>query len=487
MFKAYANMAANNQSVNRVVIVDDKSDRAHAVQCVFGFLDCESVVIELDEWRSAVNREEGSCVLVIGDCGGDEALLSLLRQVEEYDARMPVLVLSDKEDSTAVPELATKLLVRTINYPFDHKELQNILRGGLRLPAASHPGSTRAPRYQGLVGASRGMQRLRRAMEQVAQTDSTVMILGETGTGKEVVAKNIHMASLRRDKPFVAVNCGAIPGDLLESELFGHEKGAFTGAITARQGRFEMARGGTLFLDEIGDMPLAMQVKLLRVLQERAFERVGSNRSIKADVRIITATHRDMENAVRDGRFREDLYYRLNVFPVELPPLRERREDVPLLIKEMIARLERSQQITVRLTQESVQALSAYDWPGNVRELANLVERLAILFPSMLVDSHQLPEKYLPEHGKTGLQEVMDNLETASPPPADRSEHLPHEGLDLKEHLASLETRFITEALDESNGVVTKAAKLLRMRRTTLVEKLRKYGIDSRESRVSQI
>ncbi len=487
MYKAYANMATGKRPVNRILIVDRKRDRAQAVQCVFGFLDYESVVVEPDQWRSTANRGDAPSALVIGDCGSGKGLASLLQQIEAYNESMPVLILSEKEDSETVPDVQTKLSVRTIGYPLDHAELQHTLHANLRQSVTDRSEISRIPRHQGLIGASPAIQRVRRAIDQVAQTESTVMILGGTGTGKEVVAKSVHVTSPRRDKPFVAVNCGAIPGDLLESELFGHEKGAFTGAITARQGRFEMARGGTLFLDEIGDMPLAMQVKLLRVLQERTFERVGSNRSIKADVRIITATHRDMETAICDGKFREDLYYRLNVFPIELPPLRERREDIPLLIQEMTTRLERRQQITARLTQASVQALTGYDWPGNVRELANLIERLSILFPATLVDIRQLPEKYLPEQGKTGLQEVMDSLETESLPAVDQSEHLPREGLDLKQRLASLETQYITQALDESSGVVTQAAKLLRMRRTTLVEKLRKYGIDSRGARVSQI
>jgi sigma-54 specific flagellar transcriptional regulator A len=315
-------------------------------------------------------------------------------------------------------------------------------------------------------------------IEQVADSEATVLILGESGTGKEVVARKLHFHSVRRGKPFVPVNCGAIPGDLLESELFGHEKGAFTGAISARQGRFEMAEGGTLFLDEIGDMSMPMQVKLLRVLQERSFERVGSNTAISCNVRIIAATHRNLEQAIKDGEFREDLYYRLNVFPIDMPPLRDRVEDIPVLVNDLIHRIEHEKRGSVRLTPAAIAALSHYSWPGNVRELANLMERLAILFPYGVVDVMDLPEKFRP-NGRLmdtiRLPEV--SIQGDDPESIVNAPRLPTEGLDLKAHLNTLEQSLIQQALDESEGVVAHAAKRLHMRRTTLVEKLRKYGL----------
>jgi sigma-54 specific flagellar transcriptional regulator A len=289
----------------------------------------------------------------------------------------------------------------------------------------------------------------------------------------------VHYHSVRRDKPFVPINCGAIPADLLESELFGHEKGAFTGAISARQGRFELAEGGTLFLDEIGDMSLHMQVKLLRVLQERTFERVGSNKTITADVRIIAATHRNLEEAIADGKFREDLYYRLNVFPIEMPPLRVRVEDIPLLITELVTRLEYEKRGSTRLTPGAIHALCQYPWPGNVREMANLIERLVIMYPYGLVDAQDLPEKFRHADGKAPPPEVEPTAEPQTTPFAEyaRVPRLPREGLDLKEHLANLEYSLIKQALDEAGGVVAHAAQRLKLRRTTLVEKLRKYGL----------
>jgi sigma-54 specific flagellar transcriptional regulator A len=313
-------------------------------------------------------------------------------------------------------------------------------------------------------------------IEQVAGSDANVLVLGESGTGKEVVARKLHYFSARRDKPFVPINCGAIPSELLESELFGHEKGAFTGAISTRQGRFEMAEGGTLFLDEIGDMSLHMQVKLLRVLQERMFERVGSNRSIRADVRIIAATHRNLEELISENKFREDLFYRLNVFPIEMPPLRERREDIALLIEELILRFKNEKRVAVRLTPAALDALGQYAWPGNVRELANLIERLAILHPNGMVDVQDLPPKYTANINFSAPATVVS-------PSSDQTVHpsslprLPRDGMDIKEHLNNLEYTLIKQALDEAGGVVAHAAERLRLRRTTLVEKLRKYGL----------
>jgi sigma-54 specific flagellar transcriptional regulator A len=290
------------------------------------------------------------------------------------------------------------------------------------------------------------------------------------------VARNLHYHSSRRDRPFVPVNCGAIPGDLLESELIGHRNGAFTGAINDREGRFEMAEGGTLFLDEIGDMSLQMQVKILRVLQERTFERIGSNESITTDVRIIAATHKDLEAAIGKGEFREDLFYRLNVFPIEMPPLRDRVEDIPLLVNELVRRIEHEKRGSVRLAPGAIYALCQYNWPGNVRELANLIERMAILHPYGVVDTADLPEKFRAGEGEVS-DSVVDALVGTPVTSDDLDPRLPRKGLNLKEHLSYLEISYIRQALADSGGVVAHAAKRLGMRRTTLVEKLRKYGM----------
>ena len=317
-----------------------------------------------------------------------------------------------------------------------------------------------------LLGDSRAMRAVRELVTQVGPSEASVLIQGETGTGKELVAWSIHQASNRANGPFVPVNCGAIPAELLESELFGHEKGAFTGAIANRQGRFELAAGGTLFLDEIGDMPLDMQVKLLRVLQERTFERVGSTQTIQANVRVVAATHQDLESLVAEKKFREDLYYRLDVFPIETPALRDRTADIGLLINHQIAQLKA---VGLSFTDKAIAQLQKHTWPGNVRELMNLVERMSILHVGKEVDVAQLPEKY-----RFGAESELP--ETAGGSQTNRS--LPEEGIDLKDFLTRTEIQMIEDALDRTGGVVAKAAELLGLGRTTLVEKMKKLGIE---------
>lgn len=321
---------------------------------------------------------------------------------------------------------------------------------------------------------------------QVAGTDATVLLLGESGTGKTALARAIHDWSNRSKGAFATVSCPSLSPELLASELFGHVRGAFTGATDNRQGRVQIADGGTLFLDEIGDMSLPMQVKILRALQERTYERVGSNRSQRCDVRIIAATHRNLEQNIIKGSFREDLFYRLNVFPIEMPPLRERLDDLPLLIDDLIASLEKHGHGTVALSPAAVETLRAYHWPGNVRELSNLVERLAVLHPRAVVQPGDLPSRY------RGGAATGTAAESAPPPPAPApgpdsvmparrqagdDAVLPPDGVNLKDHIENIELALIKQALAQSNGVVAHAAKLLNTRRTTLVEKLRKYGL----------
>ena len=356
-----------------------------------------------------------------------------------------------------------------------------------------------------LRGRGKAITLVRRLIEQVAPVDATVLILGESGTGKEVVARSVHTLSKRAAGPFVPVNCGAIPGELLESELFGHEKGAFTGAFSAHEGRFELAKGGTLFLDEIGDMPLAMQVKLLRVLQEHTFSRVGSNKLLKADVRIIAATHRNLKKMVEEGTFRQDLYYRLNVFPITTPSLHERADDIPLLLQQLVHQFGDPMHVTLRFTQSAVETLMENPWKGNVRELSNLVERLLILYPNEIVDKNDLPPQYRgetvindPELEREALldafscdddvSDIMDGGITSLPAIEGEEEmakafapKLSSEGVNLKDMVADMETGMIRQALDMSGGVVAKAADLLGLRRTTLVEKIKKYGISAQD------
>jgi len=375
------------------------------------------------------------------------------------------------------------------------------------------------------TGDSMRMRRVNRQILQVAGFDSTVLVLGESGTGKEVVARAIHENSPRANRPFVAINCGAIPGELLESELFGHEKGSFTGALAMRRGRFELAEGGTLFLDEIGDMNPTMQVKLLRVLQERVFERVGSGTPQRCDVRIIAATHRNLEECIAKGTFREDLYYRLAVVPVEMPALRERSEDLPALIAALSERVQAAHRRALRILPETVAALQRYRWPGNVRELANLLERLSVQGDGSPVAIADLPERYQPADwvppveiadarlASPGLAVAraqdpladLKNLSEDEPTAAElqaademltahatafangnvlelpQQVALPAEGMDLRAYLEHLERSLILKALEAAHGTVAQAARLLGLRRTTLVEKLRKYNLSTAE------
>jgi len=348
-------------------------------------------------------------------------------------------------------------------------------------------------------------------IRQVAGHDSTVLILGESGTGKEVAARAVHDLSPRRNRPFVAVNCGAIPAELLESELFGHEKGSFTGAIAGRKGRFEIAEGGTLFLDEIGDMSPSMQVKLLRVLQERVFERVGNHVPMRCNVRIIAATHRNLEDSIARGTFREDLFHRINVFPIEMPPLRRRIEDLPLLVRDFVAQNVSNGRPPVHFAQRTLGALALHPWTGNVRELGNLIERLSIIACGRIVQIEDLPSKYRPPEGwvweERQAGQTDPEAETDDEPVLDEEDalelletgaiagtaaagavaansltsltSLPEAGLDLRAHLLAIERALVQQALDRASGTVAHAARLLNLRRTTLVEKLRKLGIEA--------
>jgi sigma-54 dependent transcriptional regulator, flagellar regulatory protein len=329
----------------------------------------------------------------------------------------------------------------------------------------------------GIIGNSPALREVYKILEKVAPTDSTVLVTGESGTGKELLVRALHKNSRRRDKPFVPINCGAIPRELLESELFGHEKGAFTHAIRSRPGRFELADGGTIFLDEIGEMDFSLQVKILRALQEKEIERVGGTATKKVDVRVVAATNRDLEVEVAAGRFREDLFYRLNVIPMQLPPLRERGEDI-LVLAEYFLRsfcFEKDRPV-MQVSPQARAMLVAYSWPGNVRELENFMERLSILCEGQKVEPEDLPEKIqrnsgLPEMEK--VQQIILSAGFAWPKLNDMRD----KGQGLKEFLDEIEERLLTEALREAGGVKNQAAEILGIKRTTLIEKLKKRNL----------
>jgi len=472
----------------KVLLIDDDAERARDIGVVLRFLGEGVVSTNFEGWQQALDRHGAlssniSCV-VLGRCDGIDKMSGLLEQLTAWDPSMPMLLVGDTLED--LPEaLANHHVVETICLPLSYNKLLDSLHRAQVY--REHSTITRnrdqghnAKLFRSLVGSSKQVIRVREMMAQVADKDVTVLITGASGTGKEVVARNLHYSSPRKDKPFVPVNCGAIPSELLESELFGHEKGAFTGAVSTRQGRFEMAQGGTLFLDEIGDMPLHMQVKILRVLQERSFERVGSNQSIKTDVRIIAATHGKLESMIADGDFREDLYYRLNVFPIEMPSLRERTEDIPLLLNDLIARLEKEKRGSIRFNSAAIMSLCCHEWSGNVRELANLVERMTILHPEGVIGLKDLPEKFRHEDAATRDEDSIKQIVDAAQPKLvnmNDTALLPVNGVNLKEYLTKLEKDLIQQALDDSNSVVARAADKLHIRRTTLVEKMRKYNL----------
>ena len=485
----------------KVLVIEDDEKSRHDLETVLRFLGEDPISVASRNWSEpaelAIPNSSEVVVAIIGSIDSIR-LEELLSDIYEWEACIPFVIVGRKE---LLDPADLELKSRITGFLDKDLSYQSLL-DALHKSKLFHDhynrlrdvdGLRNHDMFHGLVGKSDAIQRVRHMMGQVANTEVSVLITGESGTGKEVVARSLHLNSNRADKPFIPINCGAIPSELLESELFGHEKGAFTGAISARVGRFELADGGTLFLDEIGDMPLNMQVKLLRVLQERSFERVGGVGTIQTDVRIIAATHKDLEQMIRDEKFREDLYYRLNVFPIEMPPLRNRSEDVPLLLNELITILESGQRGSVRFNSGAIDSLCRHSWLGNVRELANLVERMAILHPHGIVGINDLPEKfrYLTDKETSIFENSLDTNEAVSSLNAHTLESadetlLPLSGIDLKAYLANLEKDLISQALNYSDGVVARAAQRLHIRRTTLVEKMRKYHLQRKQSEEEQ-
>ena len=472
----------------KVIVIEPSDSQARTLEDLLRFLDLEPVrVHHLTELNRAPQSAQDWLAMIVGAETLAAHGAELVAQLRSMSRPLPVIYLSG-DGPPKIVESSGDLAWLHLEMPVKQRRLSAVLDQAQNV-RNGHPTQPGEHRFRP-SGNSRVMCDVHRLIEQVAPYDTSVLILGESGTGKEMVARHIHELSGRAAHPFVPVNCGAIPADLLESELFGHEKGAFTGALSTRLGRFEFAEGGTLFLDEIGDMSLQMQVKLLRVLQERSFERVGSNRTIRCNVRIIAATHRDLDAAISTGRFREDLFYRLNVFPVQMPPLRDRLEDLPVLIEHLVHRQGKSAGRHIRLDKQAMNCLARNRWPGNVRELANLLERLAILFPERTVTAADLPERYRSAgaggcciggvHIVKPLEPAAD-LEPAAAPLSmvDEQIGLKGGGIDLKDHLSAIEIGLIRQALAEADGTVAGAARLLKIRRTTLVEKLRKYRLSA--------
>jgi sigma-54 specific flagellar transcriptional regulator A len=495
-------------AVQRAVIYDCDAERAAEVAAVLRFLDMEPMLIDHGTLvRSVMQSGTGRQALLIGDVTDSPDWRELGLALKANLSEVTVVVYGAQSIADQLIARVGPARVLRLSFPFKYTSLAAALS-----PAANANLEDIAP-VRMPTGRSPAIRETIGLIRQVAVHDSNVLILGESGSGKEVVARAVHESSPRRRRPFVAINCGAIPAELLESELFGHEKGAFTGAVTARKGRFEIAEGGTLFLDEIGDMSMPMQVKLLRVLQERIFERVGSQTPMRCNVRIIAATHRNLEESITRGTFREDLFYRLNVFPIEMPSLRSRIEDLPLLVRDLARQNSAEGRSRVEFSAPAFGALMHYPWPGNVRELGNLVERLSILFPDKLIGVAELPLKYRPPGWVPGNEReerlvvaddcgISDADETVDTPECGVAEsigeeqamrlltavklngegdsslaQLPDQGLDLRMHLYNIERTLIRQALERTDGTVAQAARLLQLRRTTLVEKMRKLDM----------
>lgn len=441
-------MATGNDRRATVLVLDPDPDRARDTFNRIRYLNYEPIIIDAFAHRAASDDADSVAAIVAGRKGDptDTAAETLRKKFPH----MPFLCVEGRDFGDGGPTWP-------LEFPLKRAQLERLLSRAVR-----YRGSERRHR---ITGTSHPIRQVRNLIDQVADFDTNVLITGQSGTGKELVARTIHELSGRGDRPFVPINCGAIPAELLESELFGHEKGAFTGAISTRQGRFELAEGGTLFLDEIGEMSLDMQVKLLRVLQERTFERIGSNKLSRCDVRIIAATHVDLPRAVEEGEFREDLFYRLNVFPIEMPPLYQRVSDLPQLLDELLVAQTGRARGQLRVSADAMAMLAGYSWPGNIRELSNLVERLAILKPEGTIEVDDLPPKYRDSSARAGanLNSVASAMQLTE--------------ANLKEHLQSVEQQLISQAMAATDGVVARAARLLSMQRTTLVEKIGKYQI----------
>ena len=398
--------------------------------------------------------------------------LELVRQIHDLQPDLPCIVITGYGSAEASVDALRAGAFWYLEKPFDQTSLdvvrrlvdQAIEHGRLKAENRLLQRQLRTRyRFENIVGTSAALRYALEMVEKVADTDSTVLITGESGTGKELIARALHYNSRRADRLLVTVNCGAIPEELLESELFGHVRGAFTNAVSHRQGRFAMADGGTIFLDEIGDMSPNLQVKLLRVLQERTFEPVGSSKSVSVDVRVVAATNQDLPVAIREKRFREDLYYRLNVIPIEVPPLRERREDVPLLIRHFLDTMNAEKGRTVTgFGEKAMERLLSHDWPGNVRELENLVERLVILCGDGEIGPEHLPPPF-------GLERIAARPEVP---------RIPMAGIPFNDVVDRFETELILRALEQTHWNKQRAAQLLGLNRTTLLEKIKKKGLE---------
>jgi len=451
-----------------ILLIDDEEGSRQALTLLLKGSYAVTGAASGHEARQRLAAEKFDVVITdlrLPDCSG----IDLLKQVRSYHPATEVILITGHASAETAVSAMKEGAFDYITKPLNMEELRIILAKALEkrriLSENIYLKKQLRDKYgfANIIGNSAAMQNVFKLMQRIIKTDATILIMGESGTGKEIVAKSIHFNSPRQDMPFVAVHCGAIPETLLESELFGHAKGAFTGAVREKIGKFEGANHGTIFLDEIGTMPLHLQIKLLRVLQEQEIERVGSNNTLKLDVRIIAATNLSLETEVRNGRFREDLFYRLNVIPLIVPPLRERKEDIVALARFFLTKFcTEMKRNPMHISRQALEAMELYDWPGNVRELENAVERLVALTEADVINIADLPENIGRQHGSM----ISFGFE------------LNENGLDLSAAVNEVETKLISRALARSDRVKSRAAALLKMNRTTLVEKMKRLGME---------
>jgi len=459
------------RSLSQVLLIDDDAHNREALSLLLGKAGYQVGTAASGEEALAILAETPYAVIVTDLFLPGVSGIDILKKVKsDYPYSNVILITGHGSAETAVEAmkegafdyitkpvafdkleiLITKALEKS-NLVAENLYLRQQLRGRFS--------------FDNIIGHSPAMQQVFARLDKIVHTDSTILILGESGTGKELVARAIHFNGARRDKPFVAINCGAIPADLLESELFGHVRGAFTGAVSDKPGKFEQADGGTVFLDEIGTMPQHLQMKLLRVLQEQEVERVGGSKRTKLNVRVISATNAELEKEIKNGRFREDLYYRLNVIPIHLPPMRNRREDIPLLVRHFLQQTcsEMSRPL-MSVSPEAMRALEEYDWPGNVREMQNIIERTIALSDTDRIEKSDLP---------ADIGGKIDETENQPGNPL-----VTDDGIDMPGTINAIEARMIRDAMELAGGVKARAANLLKVNRTTLVEKIKRHKLD---------
>ncbi len=461
----------------KALVVDDEQNLRKVLAAMLKREGYDVAVAENGVQALAELKKNGADVVVTDQVMPQMGGLELLRAVLAEHADVPVIMITAHGTVDSAVEAIKLGAFDYITKPFEQEELKAVIAKAVRtrdLSKNSIPPMDERARMA-LVGASPAMQDVFKILEKVADTPSTVLITGESGTGKELVATALHSGSSRRTKPFIRINCAAIPKDLMESELFGYERGAFTGAVTSKPGRFELADGGTLFLDEIAEIPVEMQVKLLRALQESEFERVGGIKTLKVDVRLIAATNRDLKKEIAEGRFREDLFYRLNVVPVTLPPLRERHDDIPELVRHFLDKYNRKLNKKVTgLEPEALEIMQEYEWPGNIRELENMMERMILFADGPIILAKDLPQP---------LKEA-DTVKVPLPGFAAASSGADASMKDIvRQAAAELERDLIGRALEETGGNVTQAAKKLKISRKSLQNKMKEFGLRDPESR----